>query len=783
MRLLPLVLCSVLMCSAVAQTATVRALRQELTSKSLYPRERGYKLERLSWYLCGADPMSAMEAAQEAIAIAERIDDKSLLGSAIVRRIAAKQTNGDRTGDAEELHKAIALLKAHGPERDIGYAYWCLFIELVDVAGQDSLRQAYNQLARTSFDLQNEATGRYWALSMDLYDQELQPRTADSIEHRIERIVQDAQDTTLLVDRYSVRINKALAIEDFEAAERSATEQLALSRSAELPYLEFIALSNLQAVATHSGDQEKAIRLGLEMLHLAQRLRSTANERWVHSEIAARFADLDDHASAMWHLRQALTIDGGPKLPRDRLEILLNLGRSCLKTGRIDTSLVVLHESERLLPQAAAGAFPLYESTLQGHVLKYLGMAYRSKGDLERSLLYLDEALQVAAAPNMRMDLARITIEHARSLALGGPAQRSAAIKEVQTVIDLAAREGWLETTRDARLALYEAYDRDGNASAALQNLHLYMVAKDSLIDLARIKNINALNKRFESEHKDAAIKDLSSLNMRQDAEIATQRRHILLLLAGGAAVVLISVLLFMLLHSIRRSRRLLAEKNAAILHAQAKLVESERAREASEVRTRIARDVHDQLGSDLTKLVLLSTEAGEAARSDVASMPLIADDIERIAGEANRSLGDIVWAIDPHHDSLAELTDRIRAHSERMLKGGKAAYTITCIHDGSDRMLDPATKRDIHLMFREALNNAVKYAQAAHIDIVFRSDPEQVCFEVKDDGVGMDAMEGKGHGLTNMRARAQRMNGQLDVDGRSGTGTRVSFGLRLSSV
>ncbi len=767
--LLP-ILCFACVSMALGQSAIIRQLKSELAKEDLNAHERARKLERFSWYQCWGDPMSAKEAA------GERVNDPSLIGSAIVRRIAAKQTAGERGGDAAELNRALALLKEHGPERDLGYAYWCLFMDLAEVAGQDSRRDAYNQQARVLFDRHQETTGRYWVMYTDLYGSSLPPEEVAVINERIEGLLREAQDTNLLVNDYNRLLNNALATEDFATGERVGNEHLAWSRAIGSPFEEYIALSGLQSVAAYSGDHEQAIRHGLQALDVAERLHLTAYRRWTHSTIATSFAELGDHTSAVEHLRRALSIADGPRRPFERFEILLSLGSSFLSTGRIDTSLVVLHDAERLFGDWTNGTFAHYERSRYSFLLEYIGTAYRRKGDLQRSREYLEKALKVARMPNMRMDAARITVEHARTLALGSATDRKTAIAEVDSVIALAARENWLEMTRDARLALYEAYDREGNAKAALQNLRLHMAAKDSLISLERIKNINALNKRFESGRKDAELSVLTTENARQGTEIVGHRRRNLLLVSGIAIAGLVGALLFVLWRNARRSRKLLAEKNTAILEAQAKLLESERAREASEVRTRIARDVHDQLGSDLTKLVMLSTEAKEVARTDVNELPAIAGDIERIAGEANRSLGDIVWSIDPHHDSLAGLTERVRAHCERMLKWSKVEHTVDCAHEGPDRSLDPATKRDIYLMLREALNNTIKYAKAHHIHVRFHTSETQVEFEVRDDGVGMLTAETKGHGLPNMRSRAHRVNGEIHVESSPGAGTRVRF-------
>lgn len=775
------VLCT-MACTAQAQIAAARALEAQLINKDLDPHERARKLERLSWYRCAADPMRAMEAAQEAMVLAEQVNDKSLLGSAIVRKIAAKQTAGDRGGDAAELNEAVALLSDNGPERDLGYAYWCLFMDLSEVAGQDSLRALHEQRARTIFERHHEAWGRYWGMLVDLFRGTLDAQASDSTDQAIVRLIAEAQDTSLRLNHQDWLLNKAFAAEDFIAADRLANEHLMMSRAVGSPFEEFISRSELMTLAAFLGDHEQAIRQGLMALDLAERHRLTTYGRWMHSEVGARFADLGDHASAMEHFRRALSLAGGPHQPWDRFQVLLNLARSCLKTGRYDTALVVLHDAERLFTAGASSTFTIYENSLRANLLLHLGTAYREKGDPKRSLAYLEQALAVADDPGLRLEATRIHVEHARTLALGSASDRKAAIMEADSVIALAGREHWLEAVRDARLALAEAHDKDGNAAAALRNLRLHILAKDSLIDLERIKNINALNKRFASERKDAELKTLASTNAQQGEEIMAHRQRNMLLIALVAVTALVGALLFVLLRNARRSKALLAEKNAAILVAQAKLVESERAREASEVRTRIARDVHDQLGSDLTKLVLLSTEVKEVASMEGSGISAIADNIERIAGEANRSLGDIVWAIDPHHDSLAGLTERVRLHCERMLKWSKVEHTIDCAHEGPDRNLDPATKRDIYLMLREALNNAIKYAKAKHIHVRFHSSATYVAFEVKDDGVGMGGDTTPGHGLSNMRARAARVGGSLSITGSGGNGTSLVFRLSLST-
>lgn len=335
-----------------------------------------------------------------------------------------------------------------------------------------------------------------------------------------------------------------------------------------------------------------------------------------------------------------------------------------------------------------------------------------------------------------------------------------------------AARAEELNLQRDAAAARYAALKALGRWQEALMVHERVVLLNDSIL---REKNQrDLLRSGFKYAYERAAESDSLrhiAERTRTETKHREQRTWLLALLAIAAILGIAAWLRW----------RYTARAKRAIEAAQEKLVVSERAREAAEVRTRIARDVHDQLGSDLTKLALLSSEAKAMAHEDPKTLSALAEDMERVASEANRSLGDIVWAVDPHHDSLAGLTERVRAHCERMLSWSKVHHTIDCVHDGPDRVLDPATKRDIYLILREALNNAIKYAKADHIRVVFKTSASFVQFEVCDDGIGMGSTPMSGHGLENMRHRAEHIGGSLTIASNAGSGTCIRFRADLS--
>lgn len=333
--------------------------------------------------------------------------------------------------------------------------------------------------------------------------------------------------------------------------------------------------------------------------------------------------------------------------------------------------------------------------------------------------------------------------------------------------------EGSMLYASDGLRGLYKS---QGRLSEALAMSELWSMLKDS------VQRMNGREEVLTARFMEEAIRDsLVSVAERQQRALAEDRRASRDRLRLSVAVIIVLLALILALAFWSRAR-LLRRTNHAILSAQQEVVNSEKRREAEEVRTRIARDVHDQLGSDLTKLVMLGTEVNASVKDDPAAVPMLAARIEHIASDATRSLSDIVWAVDHANDSLSRLIEHSRRYCERMLAGSGIDHTIECRVEGRDRSIDPATRRDLYLILREAVNNAVKYADADGIEVVFVAHGNKVLLTVKDDGRGFNlphAMR-QGHGLGNLKARAERMGGSLVIASEPGGGTLIRFEVEL---
>jgi len=258
-----------------------------------------------------------------------------------------------------------------------------------------------------------------------------------------------------------------------------------------------------------------------------------------------------------------------------------------------------------------------------------------------------------------------------------------------------------------------------------------------------------------------------------QALEIREKRRSRDLARMGtGVAIVLAGLLAGWVVQGRRNTARL-RSINAALLQTQAQLVVSENERATEAVRTRIARDIHDELGSELTRLSLISDRLRGGAGQDDGRAPMLKD-LADGARRVTHLMSDVVWAVDPVADTAQDLLDRITDTAMRLVDGGAVKLKLDLQAESPEQRLGPEQKRDLHLVAKEALNNAIKYASASTIEVMLHLRHDGFSFRVSDDGVGLQEQGRSGHGLGNMRARMARFGAELSIGSIDGGGTMV---------
>lgn len=203
------------------------------------------------------------------------------------------------------------------------------------------------------------------------------------------------------------------------------------------------------------------------------------------------------------------------------------------------------------------------------------------------------------------------------------------------------------------------------------------------------------------------------------------------------------------------------------------------------QLRSRLSRDLHDDIGSTLSSINILSTvarrkaEAGDEAGA-AASLIGISERTQRLM----RSMSDIVWSVDPERDTLEELLARMREFGAAVLepKGIDLRFEA---HGDLEGTLPPALKSNLYLIYKEAVNNAAKHAHATEVAVSFIHADNRLRMTITDNGKALATGDGAGspgggNGLRNMSMRALEMKADLKIEGPSPQGTRIDLVINL---
>ena len=206
-----------------------------------------------------------------------------------------------------------------------------------------------------------------------------------------------------------------------------------------------------------------------------------------------------------------------------------------------------------------------------------------------------------------------------------------------------------------------------------------------------------------------------------------------------------------------------------------------ERFAELERVRKRIATDLHDDIGSSLTQISLLSEVVNQRIHTDEKQITEPLGMIADASRELVDAMSDIVWAINPQKDTLSDLTGRMRRFAADILTAGNIKFNWRAPDLEKDIPIGANVRREIFLIFKESINNMVKHSDCTQTDVEFRLSGECLEMLLRDNGKGFDVSgESDGHGLMSMKERARGLSGDFNIISQSGKGTNITLKVPL---
>ncbi len=206
--------------------------------------------------------------------------------------------------------------------------------------------------------------------------------------------------------------------------------------------------------------------------------------------------------------------------------------------------------------------------------------------------------------------------------------------------------------------------------------------------------------------------------------------------------------------------------------------------------RTRIAKDIHDDIGAGLTQITLLT----ELAVRDPAQTAPNLDRIQESARRLTKAMDEIVWAVDPQHDTLNGLMDYISAFAEDFLRVAGIRCRMDLPISLPSTRVEAELRYNLFLALKETLNNVVKHSRATEVWLRLWLEPKRLTLIIEDNGQGLPlpgAMKdpsanggriASGSGLSNLDKRMAAIGGRCEFQSMAGQGTRVELTVEIET-
>jgi len=205
--------------------------------------------------------------------------------------------------------------------------------------------------------------------------------------------------------------------------------------------------------------------------------------------------------------------------------------------------------------------------------------------------------------------------------------------------------------------------------------------------------------------------------------------------------------------------------------------IRTKRQKQLQTMRNNIAADLHDDIGSTLTNISILS----ELSRQSLSPENNAGKFLNRINEEVNttsQALDDIIWSVNVHNDSMDEIILRMRRYSGELFDADEINYKLDIDDKLSGMKISMEQRHDFYLIFKEAVNNIYKHANASFVNIKLSRKDNNIVMCIQDNGVGVEPQNSSGNGLKNMQSRAKKWSGKLQIESGEDKGTilRLQF-------
>jgi len=497
------------------------------------------------------------------------------------------------------------------------------------------------------------------------------------------------------------------------------------------------SLLNIGNVYSDLGNYKEASDYYMQCLRLFEKVGNKRGQSYALNSLGTSSLYLGQLVNAKRYLERSLQIK---ELIGDKRGVIgssISLGDVYKELGKFDKSEEFYLKG---LNQAQQVKLPLEEA----RALHQLGLLYKKKGELDLARETMKKSLVIARSTGdslmctkIRSEILGIDITVAQML-----------LANLQTIV--AAGDKAAEATEYNRLSEY--YSMNSQFDKALSYLKKYQSLNDSLKGNTVLIQFRELEEKYNSDKKERELALLKKEHDLSLAEVKRQQANLVGIAIALVSVVIVSLALINRYRVVNRTRR---------------MIELER------MRNHIARDLHDDIGSTLSSINIISQLALKEQSNAGIHLKKIATHSARMM----ENMSDIVWSINPANDSLEQMIAKMKEFAAEILEPKEIEFTFDVDPSVTPLKLDVEKRKNMFLIFKEVVNNAAKYSEAANLAVHVGRENGTLMLAVRDDGRGFEIGKvGQGNGLKNMADRARSMNAHLTQTSEPGKGSSLSL-------
>jgi signal transduction histidine kinase len=507
-------------------------------------------------------------------------------------------------------------------------------------------------------------------------------------------------------------------------------------------------LLNLGNLYFNMGNYKNSTDYHLQSLRLFESLNNLRGQSFCLQSLGNDFFFLKQFTTAREYYQRSLHIK---EKSGDKRGIL----NSTISLGDVHKDLNEFEKAEAYYQGALTTARDMKLPGEEARILHQRGLLYRRMKDLKKARdsfaksMLLSEQMGDSASfiktksELLNLDLAEQIKKQTESQMLDG----------LNTLIRTGDQQQ--EAIEYQRLSEYYALNRD--FEKALYYLQKHEALTDSVEGTAVLIQLKELEENYNSEKKEREIELLKKDQELQAIELKRQRANTTVIIIALISVLGIGTLLINRYRVMNRIKRQL---------------------ELEQMRQTISRDLHDDIGSALSSINILSKVAQEEKGGNTQSY------LERIGDQSARmmeTMSDMVWSINPRNDSLEQISIRMREFANEILDTGNIEFEFIEKVPGGI-IINSDKRRNLFLIFKEAINNAAKYSNALQLKISLVQTHQHLHLTVSDNGKGFDETKVRtGNGLRNLRERATEVGGTLNIKSELGKGTEVELRMPIA--